>query len=112
MSLKRFLKKSKRFKKKQKSIKNKFYRSQAWKELRYKKLKETRYCECCGKTTKDVLEGGERVKLTVDHIKPRSTHPELALKYGNLQVLCQNCNTGKDLDETDFRDDWNKNFEF
>ena len=33
--------------------------------------------------------------LEVDHIKPRSTHPELALDFDNLQVLCHDCNQGK-----------------
>lgn len=102
MSLKRY-KKSKR---KHRSEKDQFYHSREWKELRYEKLKETRYCECCGKTTKDRLESGQRVKLTVDHIKPRSEYPELRYEYDNLQVLCQDCNQGKDIDVADFRGDF------
>jgi 5-methylcytosine-specific restriction endonuclease McrA len=31
----------------------------------------------------------------VDHIKPRSTHPKLALAFDNLQLLCEDCNIGK-----------------
>jgi hypothetical protein len=33
--------------------------------------------------------------LTVDHVKPRSLFPELALDLGNLQVLCRSCNSKK-----------------
>ena len=29
------------------------------------------------------------------HIKPRKTHPELALEFDNLQVLCADCNKRK-----------------
>lgn len=90
--------------KKPKRTKDTFYRSKEWKELRFKKLREVQYCECCGKSKKDVLESGEKVKLTVDHIKCRSKYPELALDYNNLQVLCQACNEGKsNLYEDDFR---------
>lgn len=90
--------------KKFKRTKDTFYRSKEWKELRYQKLREVQYCECCGKNKKDRLESGERVKLTVDHIKPRSKYPELALDYNNLQALCQECNAGKSNQyEDDFR---------
>jgi 5-methylcytosine-specific restriction endonuclease McrA len=94
MSLRRFLKR-KRKKGKKNREKDLFYKSPEWKELRYEKLREVQYCECCGKVKGDELEGGEKVKLTVDHIKPRSKHPELALELSNLQVLCQSCNEGK-----------------
>ena len=33
--------------------------------------------------------------MNVDHIRPRKTHPELALAFENLQVLCGLCNKGK-----------------
>lgn len=95
-----FKKKPKKFKKRKK---DNFYRSEEWKELRYRKLRETQYCECCGKGKGDKLESGQRVKLTVDHIKCRSQYPELALEYNNLQVLCQECNTGK---SNKFQDDF------
>ena len=72
-----------------------FYKSWAWKEVRYKTLK--RYgnkCMCCG----------SRDRVVVDHIKPRSVHPKLELDEDNLQVLCNDCNMGKGKwDETDFR---------
>ncbi|MBY5920625.1 HNH endonuclease [Ferrimonas balearica] len=67
-----------------------FYQSQQWLRLRYEALqKHGNYCACCG------AQGGAEVQLHVDHIKPRSTHPELALCLENLQVLCAACNRGK-----------------
>lgn len=73
-----------------------FYNSFEWKELRYKTLqKYGSVCQCCGSTKKP---------MHVDHIKPRSKHPELALKPENLQILCEACNIGKlNKDETDWR---------
>ena len=40
--------------------------------------------------------------ITVDHIKPRSKYPELALEIENLRVLCRSCNSkkgGKEFEE-------------
>lgn len=67
-----------------------FYDSREWKALRYQALKlNDGRCQLCGRTRSD------GVKLHVDHIKPRSRHPELQLELGNLQVLCEDCNLGK-----------------
>lgn len=76
-----------------------FYLSDAWTSLRYQALKlYGGACQCCGATRKD------GIKLHVDHIKPRSKYPALALELGNLQVLCEPCNLGKrNTDETDWR---------
>jgi 5-methylcytosine-specific restriction endonuclease McrA len=42
--------------------------------------------------------------MHVDHIKPKSRYPHLALKFDNLQVLCETCNIEKsNIDETDYR---------
>ena len=66
-----------------------FYRSQAWRDLRYRALdKHGRRCQKCGATQAEA-------SLHVDHIKPRSKYPELELEFDNLQVLCQQCNMGK-----------------
>ena len=76
-----------------------FYWSDQWRALRYKALKASRgVCELCG-------EGPIPGKpLHVDHIKPRSKHPELELDLSNLQVLCFDCNLGKsNTDEVDWR---------
>lgn len=42
--------------------------------------------------------------MNVDHIRPRSRFPELALTESNLQVLCETCNHGKgNWSERDWR---------
>lgn len=82
------------------SQKKAFYQSEAWMALRYEVLKKSKgACECCGATP---LSSGK--PLHVDHIKPRSKFPELALEITNLQVLCFHCNLGKsNKDDTDWR---------
>jgi len=55
-------------------------------------------CQCCGRGARD------GAIMQVDHIQPRSRHPELALRADNLQVLCRDCNLGKGTgDATDWR---------
>lgn len=78
--------------------KHAFYDSDEWRALRYRALREYgRVCVLC-KTT----EG----QMHVDHIKPRSLYPSLALSFDNLQVLCRDCNPGKsNKDDTDYRSD-------
>lgn len=73
-----------------------FYDSPEWLRLRYSTLlRYGRSCMLC------FASGGE---MHVDHIKPRSKFPALALDPENLQVLCKACNLGKsNLDDTDFR---------
>lgn len=73
-----------------------FYYSPEWRALRYRVFKTYgRVCALCRTT-----EG----QMHVDHIKPRSLFPELALVFENLQVLCRDCNLGKsNRDETDWR---------
>ena len=77
-----------------------FLKTRAWRELRYATIK--RYgpvCQCCGATAKT---SGEPIQ--VDHIKPRSLFPELALDSENTQVMCGPCNMGKsNKDFTDWR---------
>lgn len=77
-----------------------FLESWEWRTLRYKVIQQYgRKCMCCGATPDD----GTTI-IHVDHIKPRHTHPELALERTNLQVLCGVCNQGKGAwDDTDFR---------
>lgn len=77
-----------------------FYRSKAWLALRYEVLCESDgVCKLCG-TTK-----AHGSRMVVDHIKPRSKYPELALDRTNLRLICSPCNMGKgSRDETDFRD--------
>lgn len=68
-----------------------FYSSRNWLSLRFRTLEEhyRKYgyrCMLCNNV------GGE---FHVDHIKPRSQFPHLALDRSNLQVLCSKCNLGK-----------------
>ena len=44
-----------------------------------------RECVCCGSVN----------NLQCDHIKPISTHPDLALCINNTQILCRSCNETK-----------------
>lgn len=68
-----------------------FFRSTEWLRLRYRAFKRYgRRCALCRAT---------RVELHVDHIKPRSKYPELALTLSNLQILCRACNLGKSNDD-------------
>lgn len=72
-----------------------FFSSRAWFDVRYRALKM-----CAGKC----MACGNRDQLQVDHIKPRSKFPSLALNIDNLQVLCFACNLGKsNKDCTDWR---------
>lgn len=69
---------------------NEFLLSYEWRKIRLEALlKHGRKCLCCGASPKT------GAVLNVDHIKPRKTHPELALMLSNLQVLCHECNHGK-----------------
>lgn len=72
-----------------------FYDSWEWKKLRYEVLKTYgAICMLCH----------THWHIVVDHIKPRSRYPALALDFDNMQVLCNDCNKGKAADdETDFR---------
>lgn len=89
-----------RAEKKRKGASAEFYDSNEWMRLRYEVLRERgAQCECCGATRAD------GVVIQVDHVKPRSLFPELALVKSNLQVLCRPCNLGKsNRDSTDWRD--------
>ena len=67
-----------------------FYSSPAWLKLRYKTL--IRYDSTCMACKRPKSQTGS---LHVDHIKPRSKYPHLALDPENLQILCMECNIGK-----------------
>lgn len=75
-----------------------FYSSWEWKEARFKAIKRYgQQCMCCGFKPSARSDN----YLVVDHIKPRSKHPHLALSQENLQVLCNSCNMGKSDKHTD-----------
>lgn len=77
-----------------------FLRTWAWRELRYATIKRFgAVCLCCGATPRTTSE-----QIQVDHIKPRSLFPHLAMDPENLQTLCGPCNQGKsNKDFTDWR---------
>lgn len=67
-----------------------FYSSPEWSRLRDLVIKEEgRVCVECQRDIK------EDIDVTVDHIRPRSKYPDLALKRENLRVLCRQCNSRK-----------------
>ena len=71
-----------------------FYGSPEWRAIRTEVIREHgRVCmSCC----RHILQDDD---LTVDHIRPRSMHPELSLVKDNLQVLCRACNSSKGATE-------------
>lgn len=75
-----------------------FFESFAWREIRYATLRRYGFkCMACGSSKED------GAVIQVDHIRPRSRYPHLALVDSNLQVLCRPCNTGKsNIFEDDF----------
>jgi len=78
----------------------KFYQTPEWRELRYKVLANFgNKCFACGRSPSD------GVVIHVDHILPRSIYPEHALRFGNMQVLCADCNIGK---SNKYEDNWHK----
>lgn len=67
-----------------------FYASAEWSMLRKKAISEQgRICAMCKKYIEDEAD------ITVDHIRPRSKSPHLALSEYNLQILCRQCNSRK-----------------
>jgi len=73
-----------------------FKKTKEWRMLRYEIL--VKYNATC------LLCRDDKSIMHVDHIKPRSKYPELALEADNLQVLCEDCNMGKyNIYEHDFR---------
>lgn len=93
----RFERKSRRKSAKRRGVSRNFYRTKKWRALRRKVLEQYGYkcmrCESVG-------------TMHVDHIKPISKRPELALDISNLQVLCDSCNVLKsNKNSIDFRND-------
>lgn len=71
-------------------VREEFFASQEWRELRYIILRrDAGTCQCCGRTRK------EGVIMHVDHIVPVSVKWSRRADPANLQCLCSDCNTGK-----------------
>jgi 5-methylcytosine-specific restriction endonuclease McrA len=92
---KAFKRKERQIKRQHKKVATGFYESDAWRELRFSTLRKFGFsCMACGQKPPNVV-------LHVDHIKPRSLHPELELNPNNIQVLCEDCNLGKSNKSSD-----------
>lgn len=76
-----------------------FYNSKEWRRLRYQAFREYgNKCCVCGRGASDGMV------MHVDHIKPRSLYPHLALELSNLQIMCNECNVSKsNKDEVKWR---------
>ena len=69
-----------------------FLRTPEWRRLRHDALRNSDgRRKLCG------WEKHDWVRLHVDHLKPRRTHPHLALDVKNLEVLDDACNEGKGI---------------
>jgi 5-methylcytosine-specific restriction endonuclease McrA len=78
-----------------------FYLTNQWLYLK-KEVHKLYQCGCmkCGK-----IEG----ETHIDHILPRSLHPELQYSIHNLQILCKDCNMEKsNKHNTDYRTELQK----
>lgn len=82
-------------------LKKRFYSSREWRNLRYEAIRTYgRTCMCCDKKCSPPH---------ADHIRPKLLFPHLALSFNNIQILCEDCNMGKDWkDQTDWRPAWAK----
>lgn len=73
----------------------KFLNSDEWKNIRQVVL--NLYEPVC-------MKCGDKENIQVDHIKPKSKYPEIALSVDNLQILCWPCNKKKgNKNELDYR---------
>lgn len=66
-----------------------FYQSKAWQRLRWQVIQESTICALCLKPLNKIAKN----KIHIDHIKPRTKYPLLALERDNLQALCVMCHS-------------------
>jgi 5-methylcytosine-specific restriction endonuclease McrA len=61
----------------------------AWKQKRFAAIAGKCPFPKCSHTSTDISS------FVIDHIKPLSKHPELAVTLSNLRLLCHSCNLRK-----------------
>lgn len=67
--------------------------SRRWKRLRANLKRERRPCCLCLKPIDYTLEWPDPRSFSVEHVKPRSTHPHLAEDPTNLDAAHLGCNS-------------------
>ena len=73
-----------------------FYSSLEWREVRKQVLKSQKHiCYMCKVPILLPFD------LTVDHVKPKSKYPSLALELSNLKIACRSCNSKKGVGSKD-----------
>ncbi len=73
-----------------------FYSSPEWQQVRKEVVREYGVvCTECG------IHIENSIDVTVDHIRPRSKYPHLALEKQNLRVLCRSCNSSKGASDSE-----------
>lgn len=70
---------------------NAFYKSDEWKELCKEILSNTSRCQLCG---------DDKSKLFCSHINPIGDNWDHRLDKTNIEVLCEDCHTGKKFFES------------
>ena len=71
-----------------------FYLSEAWKKLRYQRIKLDKWrCQHCGISVRGKKYGGATPH--VDHVQPRQDNPDRELDIDALQTLCAPCHNRK-----------------
>lgn len=78
-----------------------FYKTKEFLNLKSRVFYEQKgICQCCGQRASD----GH--KMFANHIKPRSTNPELELDINNLWLLCEDCFVGKSVGDEPWIAGW------
>jgi 5-methylcytosine-specific restriction endonuclease McrA len=85
-SFKSFLRKKRR---RNKRYQKRLYGNGIFRLKKYQKQLKYDHCGICGQ------EFREGEKKTIDHIKPKHTHPELVYEISNMQLAHEQCNNLK-----------------
>ena len=74
-------------------LRQKFYQSKRWRQLREYHLRSEPLCQECFKN--DIIEAGH----TVHHLIPIEQSPQLCLDPKNLETLCLSCHSKRTASE-------------